>query len=298
MRPWVGKGGNVSPLDLLWLYFILASLQPLIQQRVLALRRVKALHALERRNRSRAITLIHRREGLAILGIPFGGYIDIDDSEAVIRAIEMTAPSMPIDLVLHTPGGLVLAAEQIASALAGHKGQVTVYVPHYAMSGGTLIALAGDRIVLAPSAVLGPVDPQLGEYPAASILAAVGQKDPNETDDKTLIMADVARKAQVQVRGFVTQLLRRHLDDAHAEEVATKLSEGRWTHDFPIDAELARSFGLKVDTDLPDEVRLLMRLYPQPRNRRPSVEYIPVPYQAPAREPARRAPPTRPANKG
>jgi ClpP class serine protease len=292
------KGGNVSPLDLLWLYFILASLQPLIQQRVLALRRAKALHTLERRNRSRAITLIHRREGLAILGIPFGGYIDIDDSEAVIRAIEMTSPELPIDLILHTPGGLVLAAEQIATALADHKGPVTVYVPHYAMSGGTLIALAADRIVLAPSAVLGPVDPQLNEYPAASILAAVGQKDPNETDDKTLIMADVARKAQAQVRQFVTQLLRRHLDDAQAEEVAKSLSEGRWTHDFPIGAELARSFGLKVSTDLPDEVRVLMRLYPQPRNRRPSVEYIPVPYQAPARKPARRASPTRPAGEG
>ena len=74
----------------------------------------------------RAISLIHRREGLAILGIPFGGYIDIEDSEALIWAIEMTGGQMPIDLVLHTPGGLVLAAEQIASALAAHEGPVTV----------------------------------------------------------------------------------------------------------------------------------------------------------------------------
>jgi ClpP class serine protease len=132
--------------------------------------------------------------------------------------------------------------------------------------------------VLSPSAVLGPVDPQLGEYAAASILAAVSQKDVNETDDKTLILADVARKAQVQVRQLVAGLLRRNLDDARAEEIATVLSDGRWTHDFPIDAELARSFGLKVETDLPNEVRELMRLYPQPRNRRPSVEYLPIPY--------------------
>jgi ClpP class serine protease len=283
----------MSPLDLLWFFFLLSSLQPLIEQRVLAIRRAQALRALERRNRSRAITLIHRREGFAILGIPFGGYIDIDDSEAVIRAIEMTGRQMPIDLVLHTPGGLVLAAEQIAAALAAHGGPVTVYVPHYAMSGGTLIALAADRIVVAPSAVLGPVDPQLGEYAAASILAAVGQKDVNETDDRTLILADVARKAQVQVRQFVTGLLRRQFDDARAEQVATTLSDGRWTHDFPIDAELARSLGLKVDTDLPDEVRRLMRLYPQPRNRRPSVEYLPVPYDdrpSERRQPFRRLP--------
>jgi ClpP class serine protease len=202
-------------------------------------------------------------------------------------------------MVIHTPGGLVLAAEQIASALAAHPAPVKVYVPHYAMSGGTLIALAADSIVLAPSAVLGPVDPQIGEYPAASVLAAVEQKDKNELDDKTLILADVGRKAQQQVQTFVEGLLKPHLD-GNAPEVARTLSEGRWTHDFPIDVEHARSLGLPVSTDLPDEVRMLMRLYPQPRNRRPSVEYIPTPYGSPDRRagapggPARQ--PTRPTS--
>jgi ClpP class serine protease len=273
----------MNPLELLWLFFVASSLQPLIQQKILAVKRAQALRALERRNRSRAITMIHRREGFAFLGIPFGGFIDIDDSEAVIRAIEMTGPEVPIDLVLHTPGGLVLASEQIASALADHPGPVTVYIPHYAMSGGTLIALAADRIVMSPSAVLGPVDPQIGELPVASILAAVAQKDVNEVDDRTLILADVGRKAQRQVHDTVGQLLLRHLDPDRAEEVASALSEGRWTHDFPIDVDRAKALGLPVSTDLPDEVRALMSLYPQPRGRRPSVEYIPLPYETPSR---------------
>ena len=268
-------------LNLLWLFLILSSLQPLVQQHVLAARRARALRLLEKRTRSRAITLIHRREALSFLGIPFGGFIDIEDSEAVIRAIEMTGKEVPVDLVLHTPGGLVLAAEQIASALADHPAPVTVYVPHYAMSGGTLIALAADQIVMAPSAVLGPVDPQLGEYPAASILAAVERKDPNKTDDKTLILADVSRKAQVQVRSFVTDLLSRRMPEDQARAAAEEISDGRWTHDFPINPGHAQSLGLKVSMDLPDEARLLMRLYPQPRGRRPSVEYIPVPYESP-----------------
>jgi ClpP class serine protease len=183
--------------------------------------------------------------------------------------------------VLHTPGRLVLAAEQIAAALAAHGAPVTVYVPHYAMSGGTLIALAADRIVMAPSAVLGPVDPQIGEWPAASILAAVEKKDPNEVDDKTLILADVGRKAQQQVETFVDKLLTPRLSADRAKELAHLLSEGRWTHDFPIDVEHAQTLGLPVSTELPDEVRELMGLYPQPRNRRPSVEYIPGPYETP-----------------
>jgi ClpP class serine protease len=248
------------------------------------------MRALEKRNGSRVITLIHRQEGFAFLGIPFGGYIDIDDSEAVIRAIETTHDEMPIDLVLHTPGGLVLAAEQIAAALAAHPATVTVYVPHYAMSGGTLISLAANRIVMSSSAVLGPVDPQIGDMPAASILAAVERKNVNRVDDRTLILADVSRKAQVQVREFVAGLLVRDHSPERADEMAATLSEGRWTHDFPIQFERARSLGLPVQADLPNEVRSLMGLFPQPRGRRPSVEYIPGPYDQPNRssEPRRR----------
>ena len=287
----------MTPLDLLWLFFIVSSLQPLLQRKVLAMQRAQAIRSLEKRNGSRVITLIHRREGFAFLGIPFGGYIDIDDdSETVIRAIEMTDDDVPIDLVLRTPGGLVLAAEQIAAALAAHPAPVTVYVPHYAMSGGTLIALAADRIIMSPSAVLGPVDPQVGDLPAASVLAAVERKDVNEVDDRTLILADVGRKAQAQVRDFVTRLLSRHHSEERAALIATTLSEGRWTHDFPFDVDHARALGLPVHTDLPDEVRQLMGLYPQPRGRRPSVEYIPSPYEPPSRPSAPRRPvPARPA---
>ncbi len=176
----------------------------------------------------------------------------------------------------------MLAAEQIASALADHPARVTVYVPHYAMSGGTLIALATDRIVMAPAAVLGPLDPQVGDLPAASIQAAVARKDVNEIDDRTLILADVGGKAQAQVRESVTKLLSRHLPQEQAAKAAEALSDGRWTHDFPIDSKLAASLGLPVETDLPDEVRRLMGLYPQPRGRRPSVEYIPLPTRRPS----------------
>jgi ClpP class serine protease len=286
----------VNPIDLIWLFFLVSSLQPVLQQRVMMARRAAALRELEKRRGSRVITMIHRREGFAFLGIPFGGFIDIDDSEEVLRAIEMTAEKVPIDMVLHTPGGLVLAAEQIAAALAAHPADVTVYVPHYAMSGGTMIALAADRIVMSPSAVLGPVDPQIGDMPAASIIVAVNQKDPNEVDDKTLVMADVGRKAQHQVEQFLVRLLEPKMSDARARELAHTLSEGRWTHDFPIDADLATSFGLPVSTDLPDPVREMMRLYPQARGRRPSVEYIPVPYDGVRPDPPR--PSRRPAKAG
>ena len=267
-------------INILWIFLIISSLQPIIRQRMLEAARRRSLRALEESRSSRAITLIHRQETLALLGFPLARYIDIKDSEQILRAIKLTDPDVPIDLVLHTPGGLVLAAEQIAYALCRHKAKVTVLVPHYAMSGGTLIALAADEIVMDENAVLGPVDPQLGQSPAVSILSVLEQKDVNEIDDQTLILADVARKAISQVRGTIKRLaeLGGRLPAEKANEVAEALASGRWTHDYPITVGEATELGLSISTEMPEEVYKLMSLYPQTSQRRPSVEYIPTPY--------------------
>lgn len=247
------------------------------------------IRRLEQERDSRVITLIHRQETVSLLGLPFGRYIDIDDSEQLLRAIRLTPPEMPIDLLVHTPGGLVLASDQIAHALKRHEGKVTVIVPHYAMSGGTLVALAADEILMDPDAVLGPVDPQLGSlprgsWPAASILKALEQDNPNR-DDETLILGDVARKAIDQVRATVRELLEGRAPDEEADRLAAMLSEGRWTHDYPIRLEEARQLGLPVSDGVPELVYQLMLLYPRRSQRRPSVEFIPTPYRTRDREP-------------
>ena len=128
--------------DIFWVIFILMALLPMLKQQRLEVFRIKLIRQIEKSRQSRLITLIHRQESISFLGIPLSRYINIEDSEQVLRAIRLTPEDMPIDLLLHTPGGLVLAAEQIAAALKRHKAPVTVFVPHYAMSGGTMIALA------------------------------------------------------------------------------------------------------------------------------------------------------------
>ena len=150
--------------NLFWIFLIISSLLPALQKRMLEAARQRMMRQLEKKRGSRVITLIHRQEILSFLGLGFSRYIDIEDSEQVLRAIRLTPSDMPIDLILHTPGGLVLAAEQIAHALVRHQAPVTVFVPHYAMSGGTLIALSADQIAMDENAVLGPVDPQLGRW--------------------------------------------------------------------------------------------------------------------------------------
>jgi len=263
--------------ELFWLFFILSALQPVLKQRLLDNSRVRMISKIERQRGSRVILLVHRQETMSFLGFPVMRYIDVNDAEEVLRACELTDPDVPLDLILHTPGGLVMAALQIARAIKGHKGKVTVFVPHYAMSGGTLIALAADEIVMSPHAVLGPVDPQLGQYPAASLLKVVARKPVEDIDDQTLIMADIAEKAVNQVRESVKELLERSLPPEKAADLADLLATGTWTHDYPITVDTAQKLGLNVSTDMPREVLELMSLFPQPVRRHPSVEYLPVP---------------------
>ena len=265
---------------------------PMLARRRRARRRRALIRAFEQHRGSRLISMIHRQESISLLGIPLTRFIDIEDSEQVLRAIRLTPRDMPIDLILHTPGGLVLAADQIAYALQRHEGRVTVFVPHYAMSGGTLVALAADEIVMDPDAVLGPVDPQLGSlthgfWPAASILSALQTANPNR-DDQTLILGDMSRKAIDQVRDTVHELLLARRGPEEAARVAALLSEGRWTHDYPIRLDEARRLGLPVRDDVPKPIYDLMALYPQRTQRRPSVEFIPVPYPQPERRPPSR----------
>jgi ClpP class serine protease len=265
----------VDPLSLLWFFFILASLQPAAQRQAMLLQRRRALSVLSRKREATVITLIHRQESLSLLGFPLARYIDIDDAEGILRAINETPAERPIEIILHTPGGLVLAAQQIAAALADHEAKVIAVVPHYAMSGGTLIAMAADEIVVDAHAALGPVDPQLGQYPAASLVAVAER--PGDHEDQTLIMADVGRKAIAQVEGFVSRVLEQHLPPDRARETARLMSTGAWTHDHPLQAPELRLLGLPVTIGVPDLERDLMALYPQPRGRTPAVEYVPGP---------------------
>jgi ClpP class serine protease len=273
-------GGRYPEVRAMWFWILLFlwTLIPVWRQQWLDTQRARAIRRLEKRRGTRVITLIHRQETISFLGLPLRNYISIDDSEQVLRAIRLTPATMPIDLILHTPGGLVLASEQIAAALRRHPAKVTAFVPHYAMSGGTMIALAADEIAIDENAVLGPVDPQLGQYPAASILAAVEQKPVEQVRDEILILADMSRKAMRQVKAFVRELLSDKLSGEQTDAVADVLSSGRWTHDFPITLHTLRDLGLPVREGLPREVYELMDLYPQPAQRRPTVQYIPAPY--------------------
>ena len=266
--------------SIFFIVIALMALQPLLMGRWYAMRRAQAIRAVEKEHGTRVITMIHRQERRSLFGFAVSRHIDLEDAQTVIAAIKDTPDDTPIDLIIHTPGGIVLAAMQIARAVEAHPAKVTAYVPVYAMSGGTLIALAADEIVMGEFSVLGPIDPQILGLPAASIVRARDSKPVADVFDLTLILADVSEKAVAQVKRGAVELLTPRLDQAAAETIAEKLTGGYWTHDYALTATEARALGLPVKVGMPAQIMEFMKLYPQPIQQS-GIEYLPI-------DPARR----------
>jgi len=266
--------------SIFFIVIALMALQPLLMGRWYAMRRAQAIRAVEKEHSTRVITMIHRQERRSLFGFAVSRHIDLEDAQTVIAAIKDTPDDTPIDLIIHTPGGIVLAAMQIARAVEAHPAKVTAYVPVYAMSGGTLIALAADEIVMGEFSVLGPIDPQILGLPAASIVRARDSKPVADVFDLTLVLADVSEKAVAQVKRGAVELLTPRLDQSAAETIAEKLTGGYWTHDYALTATEAKALGLPVKVGMPVQIMEFMKLYPQPIQQS-GIEYLPI-------DPARR----------
>lgn len=264
---------TLDPFSLIFfLLFFMLFFYPGMQRRIIEIKRLNKIRELEKKFNARVITMIHRLEAISILGFPIAKYITIEDAESVLRAIRSTPPNKRILFIIHTPGGVAVAAQQIALALKEHKGEVIVSIPHYAMSGGTLIALAADKILIDPNAFLGPVDPIINGLPAVSIIKAVKKKK-ERAREKYLILADIAEKAINQIQNFIINLLKDKYGIEKAKFIAEELTSGKYTHDYPITASTLKEWGLNVSTDVPKEIYELLELYPQPKLLT-SVEYI------------------------
>ncbi len=97
--------------------------------------------------------------------------INDDDKNGFMQAVYKLDKSKGLDLVLHTPGGSVTAAESIVDYLYKMFGKnIRVIVPQIAMSAGTMIACSAKSIVLGKQSNLGPIDPQVNNLPAYDVL--------------------------------------------------------------------------------------------------------------------------------
>lgn len=264
---------TISLWDLMSLLFVLlflyAIIYPQSQLKQIRLRRMAKLKAMEKNHGCKVLTMIHRREAISLFGLPAYQYIDEEDAEQILRWIRKYK-DYPLELILHTPGGQLHSSIQIARALRRHSKNTKVIIPHYSMSGGTIIALAANEIVMDKDAVIGPIEPQIGDflhgtYPAPSwVYAAETKKE--KADDTTLVMSDISRKALKLTRNVAKELLEGKIQpgpagESRLDEVVEKLVSGEMIHSTPLSASDAKEIGLPVSTDFPEDVHEFMKLF-------------------------------------
>jgi len=235
----------------------------------------RAMNA-ERYARQSRIKEIEEQTGSKLLCYVSGPLASLtrDDVLPLFDLLHPIPAGSNIDLLLHTPGGEIDAAEKLANIIRRHVGdsaRFRVIVPDYAKSAGTLIALAADTIVMSDSSELGPIDPQLplpdgnGAYalrPAQSYidgydkLVQVVNANPEaaaftrmlDKYDPTLL--EICRKVIERSSKLGEELLRRGMfrNGGNFTAAAANLSNNHFwlEHSVPIDYLEAKKIGLDV----------------------------------------------------
>lgn len=100
-----------------------------------------------------------------------GTEVNDSDKTGLMTVVNGLDRTKGLDLILHTPGGLTAATESIVDYLHSmFDNDIRAVVPQLAMSAGTMIACSCKSILMGKQSSLGPIDPQLGPYPAHGIM--------------------------------------------------------------------------------------------------------------------------------
>lgn len=197
------------------------------------------------------------------------GIIDIDQ-HAFMQAVYGMDKSNGLDLILHTPGGNVAAAESIVDYLHSVFGDnIRAIIPQMAMSAGTMIALSCPEIIMGKHSSLGPVDPQVNGLSCQEAIdefnQAVAEVTANPASlglwqvriakyDPTFLVS--CKNALEWSRSYTKKWLGKNygLDDSAAEDMAKSFvdhSESK-SHSRHLPVAQCRSIGLKI-VDLEDD---------------------------------------------
>jgi len=217
----------------------------------------------EKAHNARVFYFIHRKRSLGIFGISLYEYLEIYDAHRFLRDLKSVPENRNLVIIIHSPGGELLAAMQIAKVLKEWNGRVSVVVPYYAMSAGTLIALSADTIYADRNVAFGAIDPQIpagnNRYISAADLYKVCRGN-STISVQDRILCEMGRKAMKQVESFLKRVVLKDKDEKVEEAVINTLLYTERSHDFPFFAENLKEMGLNVVFEIPRELRELSDL--------------------------------------
>jgi hypothetical protein len=228
---------------------------------------------------SRVLGGLEGVSGLPIVPLLFSPSRYIDDSsvDSIYSVLRGLRPSDGLGVVLLSGGGDVDEAYLLARYLQRiARDRLVVYVPRYAKSAGTLLALAGDELVMLPVAELGPIDPLLydaktGRYvPLQSILEMLDLLS-GKTRDLALAVLD--RIPVIELGDYKRAV--EHNVELCARILASRMMKGDWEksrrvaerlasykqHSAAVTIDDLEELGLNVREARGEEEELLWRLY-------------------------------------
>jgi ClpP class serine protease len=228
---------------------------------------------MEQRRGTRVLCVIHN-------DMMESASVDLLTTEDTLTALYALDPHAPLDIILHTPGGLAYQGMQLARALKAHKGKKTVFVPFYAMSAGTIMTLAADEIVMSDHAALGPIDtqiyvPSIGmRFPTRAILSVLETKPMKKIADDVLETALQCKRDMPEHHNNAIELMAGTYSSSAASKIAHRLNDGELTHGYPLTYAEAKKLGLKVSNAMPSEPLEILRIFRRDRSAR-SVLFCP-----------------------
>ena len=173
-------------------------------------------------------------------------YLSTREAFEILAEIRAVPADKPIDIVLHTPGGEAFACELIASALKDRP-NTTTYVPYCAMSAGTIIALATEKIVMGKYACLGPIDTQFYGFPIESYIRLLKEKPLAAVSDEIVLLGYLAEKEMKSARARACELLNKaHFGQDDACQLTDFLVAGDMPHSEQISRERATQLGVNI----------------------------------------------------
>jgi len=168
------------------------------------------------------------------------------------------------DLVLYTPGGEVFSAMYISELLKSYPGKIRVIVPLYAMSGGTLLALSGNEIVMLPTSSLGPVDPQLGnlfKFGSAKSWDYIKRYKGKKSEDSTISFALMGQQYTKSISNHINYLLENKIHNEKKRSNFVKLlTSGEIEHSKILTPNILNSYGLDVKIAEPKDLREIIKV--------------------------------------
>lgn len=153
------------------------------------------------------------------------------------------------DLILHTPGGEVFSALMISRILKQYPGKIRTIIPQFAMSGGTLLALSTDEIIMNETACLGPVDPQLGslfKFGSAKSWDKIVKFKGKRAEDQSISFALEGDKYTRTIRNHLMDTIDFGMKTKDKEELATFLTSGGVEHAYSLTPDRLRKMGLPI----------------------------------------------------